>query len=110
MTPESEPSAEPSLEARIERLEQSILTLSAHVERIRADIASGAAAPASPGSTHGVAYAARAPARRPLRSADAPSRRGRYLGESLDLERLRPRAFCARSAVRVNAMLALHDE
>jgi predicted membrane protein DUF2339 len=91
MTPESDPPAAPAdlpLEARVERLEQSIVRLSAEVAAIRAQI-TGAGAPGHPPS----AAQSRAALHRTLSATAPPSvppriTTGRYLGESLDLERL----------------------
>ena len=86
MSRESDPPAGLSLESRVERLEQSILDLSAEVAAMRREIANGGA-PRS--STSPAKPTASGPRRvRPESGLRGPSISNRSFGESLDLERL----------------------
>ncbi|HTJ21144.1 MAG TPA: DUF2339 domain-containing protein [Gemmatimonadaceae bacterium] len=85
MTREPDPEETPTLDARLARVERSIAMLSAEVAAIRGEL-SGAARPESASLMH---TARSMPGRQPS-GPSAPPRRAprRYLGESVDFERL----------------------
>ena len=88
MTPEWDPTVARSLEARVERLEQTMAVLSAQVEGMRAEIAGGRAAAAPSISARATASVAGAPSGGGRTRDRRVLSRPRYLGESLDVERL----------------------
>src|SRR5512143_3696083 len=84
MTREPDPEEPSTLDARLARVERSIATLSAEVAAIRAELGSGPHDESVP-----LPHSARPIPTRPAASG-APRRREsrRYLGESIDFERL----------------------
>src|SRR5512146_247078 len=103
MTSELDPPDGPSLETRIERLEHALRELSAEMAAVRAEIEARTASPMRASPSNAESPRARTGTGTTRPSVRGAIGRGRYLGESLDVERLLGRYGMLGIAVRAAA-------